>query len=167
MAAPFGNQYALGAGGGRPRKFDTPEQLIERIDQYFLYVKGDYEDIEKTKKDKETGEEVKYTQRVYSRDPEPITITGLTLFLGFQSRSSLDDYCKDSEDFSYIIKKAKLLVEHNYEKGLHGESPTGQIFALKNMGWRDKVETEHSGNMGFTWNETKTYETKPEADPGT
>jgi hypothetical protein len=25
------------------------------------------------------------------------------------------------------------------------------------MGWKDKQETEHSGEMGITWKEEKTY----------
>lgn len=45
------------------------------------------------------------------------------------------------------------------------------IFTMKNRfpnEWKDKHETEHSGNMGLTWNETKTYPDapEPEANPG-
>lgn len=39
------------------------------------------------------------------------------------------------------------------------------IFTMKNRfpeEWKDKHETEHSGNMGLVWDETKTYEPKPE-----
>lgn len=48
--------------------------------------------------------------------------------------------------------------------------PTSMIFWLKNrrtQNWRDKRETELSGAMAVNWNEQKTYEAKPEADPGT
>lgn len=76
-------------------------------------------------------------------DKTKATVTGLTLFLGFCSRASLDDYEKRSEEFSYIIKRAKLAVENSYEmSGLAFD-----IFALKNMGWKDKTETEHSGEI--------------------
>jgi hypothetical protein len=116
------------------------------VDEYFVYVRGDYEEIDSLIIDPDTKESTIVKKKVYSRDPEPITITGLTLFLGFQSKSSLDDYCKDSEEFAFIIKKAKLLVEHNYEKGLHEEYPTGKIFALKQMGWRDKQDVDVTTN---------------------
>lgn len=71
------------------------------------------------------------------------TVTGLALFLGFCSRASFDDYEKRNDEFSYIIKRSKLAVENSYE--LSGQ--TIDIFALKNMGWKDKTETEHSGEM--------------------
>src|SRR5436190_4378779 len=71
------------------------------------------------------------------------TVTGLALHLGFCSRSSFDDYEKRNNEFSYIIKRSKLAIENSYE--LSGQ--TIDIFALKNMGWKDKSETEHSGEL--------------------
>ncbi len=73
-----------------------------------------------------------------------LTITGLAYSLGFESRQSFYDY-EDRPAFSYIIKRARLRVENCYEENLQGTSPTGSIFALKNMGWKDKAEIEHSG----------------------
>jgi hypothetical protein len=114
MPAPKGNQFAKGiTTNGRPPKFETAQELLDCVVSYF-------EDCEK--------EEIK------------ATITGLTLWLGFESRSSLDDYVKRSEDYSYIIKRAKLAVENSYE--LSGG--TIDIFALKNMGWSDKQEFDHT-----------------------
>jgi len=104
--------------GGRPPKFETPEQL-ETACQEFIAL-----------------------------NPGRLTITGLAMYLGFDSRQSLYDYEKRPE-FSYIIKEARLAVENDYEISLRTASVTGAIFALKNMGWRDKVET------GFTDNEGK------------
>jgi hypothetical protein len=52
-----------------------------------------------------------------------------------------------------------------YEEQLSGTAPTGSIFALKNMGWKDKTETEISGGMNLVWNEQKTYETKDDQSP--
>ena len=49
-----------------------------------------------------------------------------------------------------------MVVENRYEKALSQQGPTGAIFALKNMGWNDKQEVQHSG--GITWNEVKTYD---------
>jgi hypothetical protein len=112
MAAPIGNKYALGNTGGRPPMFESPEELLTLVSEYFN-TDGKH------------------------------TITGLTLFLGFESRSSLDAYCDKNEVFKYILKRAKLTVENSYERS----GQAFDIFALKNMGWKDKTETEHSGKM--------------------
>lgn len=74
------------------------------------------------------------------------TMTGLALALGFDSRQSLYDYQK-KEEFSYIINKALLRIECQYEENLHGNNVAGSIFVLKNMGWKDKTETEFSGGL--------------------
>lgn len=82
------------------------------------------------------------------------TITGLAYHLGFEGRQSLYDY-ENKGEFSYIIKRAKLRVEIMYEENLSGTTPTGSIFALKNMGWVDRsqvapVDTEGNTLKPFT-----------------
>jgi hypothetical protein len=47
----------------------------------------------------------------------------------------------------YPVSKALLAIENSYEVTLRTISAPGSIFALKNMGWKDKTETEHSGEM--------------------
>lgn len=86
------------------------------------------------------------------------TITGLCLHLGFASRASLDDYEKRNDEFSYITKRARLAVENSYE--LSGG--TIDIFALKNMGWKDKseVDNNHAGAVQLVF----TKATKPDHD---
>ena len=111
MAAPVGNKYALGNEGGRPAHYETPDELHKKCIAFFDFC------IDKGEK---------------------ATITGLSLYLGFSSRSSLDDYEKRSDEFSYIIKRSKLAVENSYE--LNGQ--TIDIFALKQMGWKDKSEVD-------------------------
>ena len=75
------------------------------------------------------------------------TISGLCYYLGFDSRQSFYDYEK-REEFSYTIKRARLRIEMAYEDRLHSSTPAGAIFALKNFGWSDKTEVEHSGSIG-------------------
>lgn len=93
------------------------------------------------------------------RDGVKPTITGLCLALGFESKDTLYAY-RDKETFSYPIKRCLLIVENGYEMALKDNAAAGSIFALKNMGWKDKTEQEHTGNMGITWVEEKTYEAK-------
>lgn len=130
MAAPVGNKYALGNKGGRPAHYETPEDLHKKCIAFFKNC---------------------------NKNKEKATITGLALFLGFSSRSSFDDYEKKGEEFSYIIKRAKLTVENSYE--LSGQ--TFDIFALKNMGWKDKTEMDVRTPEGIIIN----YKNQPGNEP--
>lgn len=98
--------------GGRPPKFSSVAALEEKIEDYFKTIE-------------EQG-----------KHP---TITGMALHLGFVDRQSFYDY-KGKDQFSGTMKKARLRIEAVYEANLHGNSPTGSIFALKNFGWRDRHE---------------------------
>lgn len=113
-----------------------------------------------------SAEELQFAIDKYLDEAEIKTVTGLALHLGFESRQSFYDY-EEKEEFSYIIKKARLHVEVAYEERLSGNSPTGAIFALKNMGWKDKTEVEQSGNLNMNWNEVKNYGSNPETDKST
>ena len=104
---------------GRPRKIKSVRQFEERAEAYFR----ECEAMEK-----------------------PVLLTGLILALGLCSREGLDEYGRRPE-FTDSVKKAKLRVEMEYEKALHGRSPTGAIFALKNFGWTDKQDVDLSGGV--------------------
>jgi len=78
----------------------------------------------------------------YFNTEEFVTWSGLALYLGFESRQSLEDY-KSKPEFSYPIKKALLRIENKYEKSIEGRNPAGAIFALKNFGWKDRQEMDH------------------------
>ena len=105
---------------GRPLKFKTAEELEEKIDEYIALS-------------------------VYNEEKEqtgyPLTITGMALHLGFMSRQSMYDL-ENMPKFSYSIKRARLMIENAYEMNLFGKNPTGSIFALKNLGWKDKQELD-------------------------
>lgn len=70
-----------------------------------------------------------------------LTISGLVYFLGFSSRDSFYEYEK-KEEFTDILKKARLRIEMNYEELLFDAKCTGAIFALKNLGWEDRSRTD-------------------------
>lgn len=95
---------------GRPRLYETPEEFEQKVYEYQQHCKD---------------------------SKEPVTWTGLALFLGFSSRQSIDEYL-NYDGFSDVVKRAKLFVEWQYEVRLCGNNVTGPIFVLKNMGWRDK-----------------------------
>ena len=73
------------------------------------------------------------------------TVTGLALVVG--SKQLLDDYQKRT-GYGRIVTKAKLIVENAYELSLRKTGKAGDIFALKNFGWKDKQEVEHLGEGG-------------------
>lgn len=113
MPAPKGNKFALGLDtSGRPPIYTNDivgyNQVKEKCVKYF-----------------EVCQELN----------EKATITGLALYLGFSSRSTLNEYAK-KEVFSNIIKRAMLTVENSYENS----GTSFDMFALKNMGWKDKTE---------------------------
>lgn len=137
MAAPKGNKFGKdNHNAGQKPIYDKPEILLERIEAYFNG--GANKRIEIVGKG-ESRHEVEIP--IY-------TITGLCYFLGFESRQSFYDY-ESKEAFSYIIKKARLRIEMQYEEMLQMNfSPAAPIFALKNMDWHDKTETDHSSSDG-------------------
>ncbi len=130
MPAPKGNKYALGNNGGQPPAYASPQEMHAKIIEYFDYIQGE----KKTPRSK-----------TWIREPEPPTVTGLALFLGFESRQSMYDY-KKKEEFTYIIKRAISIVENAYEQRLSDGNSTGAIFALKNMGWKDEQGLKHTGD---------------------
>lgn len=109
--------------GGRPPKWESPEQVQVLIDKYFD-----------------------------STPEEEWTITGLALALDTY-RSVLVDY-QEKDEFSYTIKKAKEKVQNAYEKDLRRKGRSGDIFALKNFGWSDKQEIDHT-TKGESFNANK------------
>lgn len=98
-------------GPGRPRRFMVPDQIQTLGDEYFA-----------------------------NTPQEKVSITGLCLHLGIL-RETLCEYEK-LPDFADTIKSLKLRVEYAYEmRGDKGAAPPAYtIFALKNMGWKDRFE---------------------------
>ena len=143
MGAPKGNKFAQGlTESGRPPVYQTPEDLKEQVYEYFEYILGEYR-TETNKWIDEKGKEQSEDVEICIRKPEAPTMTGLALFLGFSSRQSMYDY-KSKKEFSYIIKRATMIIENHHECRLDGDKTTGSIFALKNMGWTDKQEVHQT-----------------------
>ena len=117
MGAPKHNLFALGNNGGRPRKFEFPEDLEMKCLDYFDWC---------------------------VKEKQIITITGLCLFLGI-TRETMAQWKKAGHEFSDIINRAVQCVEVAYETKLDTFTFGGAIFALKNINkdfWKDKTETE-------------------------
>lgn len=76
---------------------------------------------------------------------EELTITGLCLAIGLD-RGQLLDY-GGRDQFSYVVKKAKLIIENVYEVQLRKTGGSGPIFALKQFKWVDKYDVENTGTI--------------------
>ena len=101
---------------GRPLRWETPEAFEAQAMKYI--------------------EECKAKR-------EPITITGLAIALN-TTREVLMNY-QNRDEFTDAVKRVKQYAEAYAEKqGFSGKSPVFSIFALKNYGWKDKQEIEHT-----------------------
>lgn len=88
----------------------------------------------------------KYIAECKSENKFP-NVADLAYSLGYASRQSIYDL-QENPIFSYTIKRAILFIESaTVNRCLTVTTPTGSIFVLKNMGWHDKIENEHSGSM--------------------
>lgn len=76
----------------------------------------------------------------YFEGEGPFTFSGLYLFLGV-SKSKYQKLKKDP-NYRDAIDYAQAKMEQQYEEKLMTGSPTGAIFALKNMGWSDQAKID-------------------------
>lgn len=108
----------------------------------------------------ETVQEIENLANIYFEETpkDEWTVTGLALALD-TSRQTLMNY-EDRDEFFDTIKKLKTKIENQYEISLRKNGRSGDIFALKNFGWKDKTEQELTGALAINWNEQRTYETK-------
>lgn len=123
---------------GRPPKYKSKEEMQEKIDEYFKECEG------KVLKDS-NGEPILYKNGepvIYGT--KPLTITGLALALGFNSRQSLLNY-KAKKEFLDTITRARTRVEQYVEESLfYKDSANGAKFSLANNfeGWKEKKQVE-------------------------
>jgi len=122
---------------GRPPKYKTAEELQIKIDEYF---------------DKGCNTRKVVCGPAHNKqviEIKVLTITGLVRYCGFCSRQSFYDL-EEQEEFSYTIKKARNRMEEEYEELLQQGLGAGAIFALKNFGWSDRQDIQHSGSVDFS-----------------
>jgi hypothetical protein len=101
--------------GGRPRKFKTVQDLETCIENYKSY-------LEENKK--------------------PPTIAGLAYYTGVD-RQTLYNY-KEKDEYFDTIKGFVNWVLMEYEERALTDSTAGLIFLLKNYGYADKQEIDHT-----------------------
>ena len=128
--------------GGRPPVFNTVEEMQEKIDAYFEECEGH------PLTDKEGNVLTDKHNNPIIVGVRPLTITGLALALGFNSRQSLLNY-EGKEEFLDTIKKAKARVEQYAEERLFDkDGSNGAKFSLSNnfKGWTEKQQIQADVN---------------------
>jgi len=89
---------------GRHHKFKTAEEMELKINEYFRECDEHTLTIIKKSKDGKIEEIIK-------PDPQPYTVPGLAVFLGYASRFSIQDL-KEHKKFSQVIKQALARIEN-------------------------------------------------------
>ena len=102
---------------GRPPLYNKPEDLQEKIDEYFNT------DVEKVTMHTKDGEPYQVSLK---------TVTGLALHCGFCNRKSFYEYEKKPQ-FTHTIKMARSRIENYYEQLNQVKGGASIIFALKNV----------------------------------
>jgi hypothetical protein len=115
-------------------KYANASQMMQMINDYFVFVKGELQPASLT-------ETTKLNQR-WLREPTVPTLRGLAVFLEFKSIDELEQY-EQKPKHCKSLRYARLKIEAAYEQMLF-EKPTGAIFALKNMGWSDNAATKQA-----------------------
>lgn len=117
---------------GRPRKYETPEDMQKIIDEYFNECR-------------ENGKYPTVSMLAYRLN------MGRQDLINYENCIDLDTLknCSDEmrKRFMDTVKKAKQYIEGGYEDRLinDGRTPIGTIFTLKNnYNWVDKTEVEQT-----------------------
>lgn len=134
--------------GGRPPKYKSAEEIQAKIDAYFEDCKG------KILRDKDGNPVVDKYGNVIMYDVRPLTITGLALALGFNTRLSLLNY-QAKPEFMNTITRAKAYIEQYAEERLYDkDGANGAKFSLANNfdGWREKQQIEANVDSNMTIN---------------
>jgi hypothetical protein len=113
--------------GGRPLKFESPEELEKKIDAYFQTCE-------------DTG--------------EPLTVASLAAALDCDPETLLNYQKK--ETFFGTIKRAKVRIQAAMEKyALTAKNPAGAIFLLKaNYNYSDKLQIESTRPVVIQFDES-------------
>lgn len=108
------------SNAGRKPLFKTKEDLEAKLDLYKQYLQ-------------ESG--------------KPPTIAGLAYYTGID-RQTIYNYSEKDEFFD-TLKGFRDFVIMNYEELAIEKGNGGIVFLLKNYGYTDKQEVEHSGGMAI------------------
>jgi len=145
--------------GGRPRKFQSVEEMSDAIDAYFLEC-----DERVTSVVTKAGDVVEVPR------PMPYAMSGLAYELGI-TRHTLINYKDRCDEFGVeflpTITRARARVEHNLESRMYDGvgSARGHEFGLKNnFDWKDKLDVTQKTSMTFSFDKARAPEAQEDSD---
>jgi hypothetical protein len=130
----FGNKNAVGNKGGRPRKFQDPDELAVLIDGYFDSC-WDNKVIKDNKGNVVFDDDGKPVMDRFQ--VKPYTLQGLCLYLDCDNETISN--LEKLPEFVATIKRARQrCLAYAAESIWNVKNPAGVIFTLKaNYGWQD------------------------------
>lgn len=139
MAAPKGNKFwLLRSSHGRKPIFASPEDLWKCCVEYFEWVEEN--PLYEAKVCSYQG------QNVIESLPKmrAMTLSGLCLFLDI-SQDAWENY-RQRQDFVGVVREAETVIYNQKFAGAAADLLNANIIA-RDLGLRDKVETEHTGGV--------------------
>ena len=133
---------------GRPLMYKTKEEIQEKIDEYFKECEG------RPLVDEDGNVMTDKNGLPIIIGAKPLTITGLALALGFNSRQALLNY-QGRKEFNDTITRAKTRIEQYAEERLFDkDGANGAKFTLANNfeGWKEKQQIEADVSSAVTIN---------------
>ncbi len=127
---------------GAPPMYKTVEEMQIKIDEYFKSCEG------RVLTDSDGNVMLDKYSRPIVLDSRPLTVTGLALALGFNSRQALLNY-QAKKEFNDTILRAKARIEQYAEERLFDkDGANGAKFSLANNfdGWKEKQQIEADVN---------------------
>ena len=129
----------------KPPKYNSAEELEEKIDAYFDHCDEGLPVEKITKKGKVVTVHVQ----------RPYTVEGLAAFLGFKSRQSLLDYKRKDASYMDALTRARLRIHaHRLEAALLGQqdSKTAALDLAVNFGMQPKLSLPEGAQViiGYT-----------------
>jgi len=138
MAAPKGNKFALGHNKGRPRMYETPEDLLVAAECYFEWVEANplykYDVI---KSGDRAGEELKIAL------PRPFTEIAMCHYMELTMQSYHTTY-KENEVFSDVTTHLSNCIRNQKYEGAAVGLFNANIIA-RDLGLTDKQEIHNTG----------------------
>lgn len=127
---------------GSPPKYRTVEEMQKKIDEYFKACEG------RVLTDDDGNVMLDKHSRPIVLDSRPLTVTGLALALGFNSRQALLNY-QAKKEFNDTILRAKARIEQYAEERLFDkDGANGAKFSLANNfdRWKEKQQIDADVN---------------------
>lgn len=141
MPAPKGNQFwKARSKHGRDKIFSSGDILWEACCEYFQWVEDN--PLSEEKLFSYQGEIVRDTVSKM----RAMTISGLCIFLDIDV-TTWDDY-RSREDFIQVTKRAEQIIYNQKFAGASADLLNANIIA-RDLGLRDKQDTNHSGGIGL------------------